>query len=227
MNINIYQKSLYQGDNWWKWSVWLDGTKDELDQVESVKYILHPTFPNPVITVSNRKSKFRLNSGGWGQFMIYAEVNNKNGEVHKLDHWLKLEKPLINKKSKKQTMKVFISSGIADKAIADSVRQSLTSAGVVVVSTDDIRAGQPVESAVSSLIEDSSSAIVIVSDKGSPWVNREIAVIKDHKIPLTQVIIGSGKSLKSLSNVRSVHIKDIKAVESGSKEIIQMLKSNI
>ncbi len=34
MNIKIKQESSYAGDQRWDWSVWLDGTTAELDQID-------------------------------------------------------------------------------------------------------------------------------------------------------------------------------------------------
>ena len=56
MSVNIAQDFEYQGDDWWKWWVWIDGPKEELDQIDHVVYTLHPTFPNPVRIVRDRSS---------------------------------------------------------------------------------------------------------------------------------------------------------------------------
>src|SRR4051812_27706932 len=65
--LHIAQDYEYQGSDYWKWSVWIDGTDEELDKIESVEYTLHPTFPNPVRVVDGRATKFRLDSAGVGQ----------------------------------------------------------------------------------------------------------------------------------------------------------------
>lgn len=79
--------------DWWKWSVWIEGPEEELDQIDHVVYILHPTFPNPVRTCSDRASKFRLDAFGWGTFRIYAKVISKDGTELKLQHDLVLKYP--------------------------------------------------------------------------------------------------------------------------------------
>jgi len=79
--------------DWWKWWVWIEGPDEELDQIDQVVYILHPTFSNPVRTCSDRASKFRLDTFGWGTFTIYAKVVRKNGTQLKLQHDLVLEYP--------------------------------------------------------------------------------------------------------------------------------------
>jgi len=93
MALKIAQDYKYVGDDYWKWSVWLDGPKRELDRVESVTYTLHPTFPKPVRTVDSRKNRFRLSTEGWGIFTLYAKVTNKDGSIERLKHPLELRYP--------------------------------------------------------------------------------------------------------------------------------------
>jgi transcription initiation factor IIF auxiliary subunit len=91
MSLKTAQSFKYQGNDWWKWSVWIEGAKAELDQIEYVVYRLHPTFPNPVRTIDDRESKFCLNAHGWGTFPIQVRIVNKSGHVIKLAHDLVLE----------------------------------------------------------------------------------------------------------------------------------------
>ena len=90
MNIQIKQESSYIGDHRWTWSVWLIGSVAELDRIDFVTYTLHPTFPDPVREISTRENGFRLTSGGWGEFTIYIDITQKNGEIIQLTHDLKL-----------------------------------------------------------------------------------------------------------------------------------------
>ena len=93
MAIKIGQGFEYQGKDWWKWWIWIDGADHELDAIDHVVYTLHSTFPNPVRTVRDRSSKFRLDTAGWGGFRIYAKVVKKNGEDVRLTHDLVLKYP--------------------------------------------------------------------------------------------------------------------------------------
>ena len=93
MALKITQKYKYVGDDYWKWSVSLDGPAKELDRVKSVTYTLHPTFPKPVRTIESRQDKFKLETAGWGAFTLYATVLRKNGTVEKLKHELQLRYP--------------------------------------------------------------------------------------------------------------------------------------
>ncbi|HEV8371513.1 MAG TPA: pYEATS domain-containing protein [Pyrinomonadaceae bacterium] len=88
--IEIRQSEQYEGGDWWKWAVWLEGDEEALDQVEWVEWTLHPTFPNPVRKCHNRAEKFKLESAGWGVFPIRARVWTKDGRSTKLEHHLKL-----------------------------------------------------------------------------------------------------------------------------------------
>jgi len=92
-SLSMAQKSEYQGDDWWKWSVWIEGDDSQLDEIAHVVYTLHNTFPDPVRTVSDRSSKFRLDAGGWGVFRIYVKIVKKDGRHAQLHHDLVLLYP--------------------------------------------------------------------------------------------------------------------------------------
>jgi transcription initiation factor IIF auxiliary subunit len=91
--MEIQQSESYMGDNWWNWSVWIEGPPEELDAVEYVEWKLHPTFPNPIRRVADRSTNFRLDTGGWGVFMIHAYAQRKDGTTEKLRHYLQLHLP--------------------------------------------------------------------------------------------------------------------------------------
>jgi transcription initiation factor IIF auxiliary subunit len=93
MALKIAQDYKYVGDDYWKWTAWLDGPDKELDQVKSVTYNLHPTFPRPVRTIDSREDNFRLKTAGWGGFTLYAKVLRKNGTTEKLQHEVELRYP--------------------------------------------------------------------------------------------------------------------------------------
>src|SRR5258708_32948051 len=92
-SLKIEQSEKYEGDDWWSWSVWVVGPKSDLDEVDFVEYTLHPTFRDPVRTVRTRKNGFKLDTGGWGVFPIYARVGRKDGGVIRLGHQLQLAYP--------------------------------------------------------------------------------------------------------------------------------------
>jgi len=76
----------------WDWTVFIQGPDDALDQIQCVKYTLHPTFPNPEREVCKRgtgEHAFALSSRGWGTFSINIRIFLKNGQVQELRHKLK------------------------------------------------------------------------------------------------------------------------------------------
>jgi transcription initiation factor IIF auxiliary subunit len=93
MTLRIEQGFKYVGDDYWDWWVWIDGPDEELDQIDHVTYILHPTFPSPVREAKNRSTKFRLETAGWGVFLIRATVKHKSGKETHLTHYLTLKYP--------------------------------------------------------------------------------------------------------------------------------------
>ena len=87
----IAQDFKYEGYDWWNWWIWIEGDPTDLDEIDHIVYTLHPTFPNPVRKIADRKSKFKLESEGWGTFTIYAKVVLKNKKEIPLEHELSLE----------------------------------------------------------------------------------------------------------------------------------------
>jgi transcription initiation factor IIF auxiliary subunit len=93
MALRIEQGFKYQGEDYWDWWLWIEGPQEELDQIDRVIYILHPTFPNPVREVKDHSTKFRMTTAGWGVFLVRATVKHKNGKETSLTHYLQLEYP--------------------------------------------------------------------------------------------------------------------------------------
>jgi len=90
MKLRIAQGFKYQGDDWWHWWVWIEGPDAALDQIDRVVYTLHSSFPDPVRTVTDRSSKFRLEASGWGVFRVHAKVFTRGGASERLFHDLEL-----------------------------------------------------------------------------------------------------------------------------------------
>lgn len=93
VNIAVAQSQRHEGENWWKWSLWIEGSDADLDRIKSVTYTLHPTFPEPIRTVGDRASKFQLRCSGWGIFRIPVRVRLKDGTLVELAHQLQFAIP--------------------------------------------------------------------------------------------------------------------------------------
>jgi transcription initiation factor IIF auxiliary subunit len=93
MALKIAQDYKYLGDDYWHWSVWIEGPARERNQVKSVTYNLHPSFRNPVRRIDSRQDNFRLESAGWGAFTLYATILDKDDSTQRLQHDLVLRYP--------------------------------------------------------------------------------------------------------------------------------------
>jgi transcription initiation factor IIF auxiliary subunit len=87
-------------DEWYDWCVFLDPRWADFDDVVSVEYILHSTFPDPHRTISNAKECFALYTAGWGEFEIYIRVHLRNGAQREFNFGLHLEADNWPKKDK-------------------------------------------------------------------------------------------------------------------------------
>ena len=76
---------------YYDWTVRLDGPQGLLEQVRAVRYVLHPTFVQPVVdVVALGEHGFPLSSRGWGEFDLKAEITFGNGATQTLVHHLSL-----------------------------------------------------------------------------------------------------------------------------------------
>jgi transcription initiation factor IIF auxiliary subunit len=91
--LSVQQDTSYLGNDRWTWSVQLNGTPAELDDVDHVIYVLDPTFHNPVRDSRDRASNFRLKSSSWGTFTIYVKIVHRDGQEESLEHDLVLLYP--------------------------------------------------------------------------------------------------------------------------------------
>lgn len=79
-----------QGEDRYEWCVFVDEPAALLDEIESVEYTLHPTFPNPIRLVNDRDHRFALYSSGWGSFALRIRVSFINGEHTTTSFYLEL-----------------------------------------------------------------------------------------------------------------------------------------
>ena len=82
---------------WYDWEIHFDELSQRLAEIKSVTYVLHPTFPNPEKTVSNKQDQFMLRGRGWGSFQVKIIINLENGESITQYHWLDISAASIMK----------------------------------------------------------------------------------------------------------------------------------
>ena len=97
MTLRIRNDWKYEFEDYWKWGAFLDDSgSGELNNVEYVEYILHPTFKNPVRRVTDKNSGYRLNTSGWGTFLLRAIVHFNDGSTKNLSHSIELHREPAN-----------------------------------------------------------------------------------------------------------------------------------
>lgn len=74
----------------YEWCVFLDEPLEVAEGIKSVRYHLHPSFPNPLQVRTSARQRFALFSKGWGEFDIFIEIEMKNGEIGETSYRVKL-----------------------------------------------------------------------------------------------------------------------------------------
>ena len=174
--------------NYYNWAIWIEEKPEVLEEIESVTYYLHKTFPDPVQARADAEDKFILETNGWGTFMIYIEIELKNGDMLKQEHYLILKEnydstqpevatrgmssPTSMKPAKEKS--VFISYSTTDEAIAFQLKEYLEKNKFVAVRAIDAPSGKSVNDFVKDSIEEADIMLIIESDFESPWQQKEI-----------------------------------------------------
>lgn len=238
MSLTLAQDYEYIDNDRWRWWVWLDGERDELDRVEAVEYHLHPTFPDPIRRVTDKESRFRLEAQGWGVFQLKALAILNDGSVEQLVHMLELRYPegydeneAISRgpaetpsETSDQPSSVFLSAGTADREVAAELRESLTSRGVQVSSDEDIGFGAPWEIEIQQAMEKADALVVLSSDIPSSWVEREVVAATEQGTKVIPVIIGDNAVLpKSLESLSQIRLRDESGLQAATESIVRAI----
>jgi transcription initiation factor IIF auxiliary subunit len=85
--VNKYTKIR---DDWYSWTVYIQGTDEELNQIKYVTYLLHESFPNRRIVSKDLANNFARKTSGWGEFLLRAEAMMKSEETKHAELWLDL-----------------------------------------------------------------------------------------------------------------------------------------
>ncbi len=204
MEYRIVQSCKYQGGDYWDWSAWLDGSPDTLAGIESVTWILHPSFPRPRIKRQSRKTGFRLKASGWGTFLLKAVLHKKQGASQVISHMLELPYPSHNPADNSGEASpehsaptpgnraipyVFLSYASEDARPASHARAALTDLGVRVRDASEIKPGLPFDAAVRKMIRESAGVVsVLGSDYASPYVIAEMKLARAEEKPLLALL---------------------------------------
>jgi transcription initiation factor IIF auxiliary subunit len=79
-------------NQYYRWKVFVDADAATLANIDRVEYQLHPTFPDPIRSSDDPENRFAIETSGWGEFSILAEVRFKDGHTETVSYWLDLSK---------------------------------------------------------------------------------------------------------------------------------------
>ncbi len=195
--MQIQQSSEQVKSDKWRWSIWLSGDEEELEQVERVVYHLHPTFAKPVVERTDRATGFRLDATGWGTFTVKVEVFRKNqSEPEYLKHRLRFDRAVRG---------VFICSATGDLDKVRTIQAALESRGIQSSSSLDNDAVD-FASEVGSAIDRAGAVVLVQSAVPSRWVMQELELAKSLG---KQIICVGSNSVYDVEAVRIVEIDEL------------------
>jgi len=195
MSFEMNQKTSYKGNDWWKWSVWVEAPPRELDTIKAVIYVLHPTFRNRKRRVEDRATKFRLDSSGWGGFTIRIQIELKDGSRQRLTHELVLNYPApaqpsssrAGKTRKAAGFRIFLSSSAAEGDAATLVKETLKKQKVELLDYTELKSGVPWTVSLMQAIQKSDAIIALASEEPSVFVSAEMEAARRAGIPIIRV----------------------------------------
>jgi hypothetical protein len=220
MTLKVAQSAAPNDQTRWDWSVWIEGTDNELDAIEEVTRKLHPTFTTPIRHVKSRETKFKLSTSGWGEFEIHATLKMKNGRSNSLRHWLKLVDPaepsraapvkgkMAPQDSERQRPAVFLSYGLNNASLAAHLANGLKS-DYEVVRDIDIPEGADRRPWNREQIGKSDAVIVLGADESGVSRSPEVKIAQSKGVPVIPVTVG-GRSNKKLVSPTLGRIKPLR-----------------
>lgn len=225
MSYRIAQDFEYVGKDYWRWRAWIEGGDAELDRVEEVIWILHPSFSQPRVVSKDRSEKFRLSTAGWGTFLLKAELVLADGEKLLLKHNLELEYPGRSEVPQRSLASapmsrpptVYLSYSAEDSRVAAKLRAGLQAAGIKILDQTRLGPGDPSGDTLRRMIAQSDGVVGLVSEgEVTPWVSAEIQTAAASAKP-TLVLLASGASPSGLPKevqMRQIDVSslDLKAI---------------
>jgi pYEATS domain-containing protein involved in immunity/TIR domain-containing protein len=211
-------------EDWWSWSVWLDGPDEALDQVESVRYTLHPTFPEPIRVVTDRASRFKLRSEGWGEFTIQALVITTQGESLALERWITFS-PAQDKTTSPRRPRIFISSSAIDKPVVSSLRRHVEEQGVEVLAAEDVKATDSWLQSANEAVRDADLVAFVTSGELRGFAEEELAQARANKKKIVPILLGSStKPPSEFSEVETVQLESAEQIGSVADLLVARVK---
>ena len=209
LNLRLLNDSRPMDGGRWNWSVWIDGSATDLEQVTQVRYTLHPTFPNPIRVVTDRDSRFKLTTSGWGEFSILAQLTFADGRTETLERWLRLEgsaeAPTNNSRRRPR---VFLSASTIDRSFVKHVAAELEKQDVEVLTADNVSEGGPLIESIASAVTSSDVVAIVISRGLANMAQHDVAVARAGQKVIVPVLLGPQVSAPPplLRDFQAVHV---------------------
>jgi TIR domain/YEATS family len=227
-NLRLQNDSHAQNDNWWDWSVWVEGPEVELANIEVVTYRLDPTFSNPMQPVQDRSTGFRLKGAGWGEFAIKADVKFKEGRTTRLERWLEFrdgpKKAGSELSPAEQKPTVFVSHSITDNKIVQKIRAKLEGQGLRVLTDQDIGPDTDWEEEIRRQLKSADVVIPIVSDPPSNFVEEEAQLAQSNGRIVLPIVVGNATLPKSFGNIVFFQFRETKNIAGLANHVAAKVK---
>jgi hypothetical protein len=236
MSYQIAQDFEYAGNDYWRWWAWIDAEQTELDEVKEVVWILHPSFKQSRVIATDRANNFRLQTAGWGTFLLRAEVVLRDGEKRLLRRNLRLEYPEstparprsgpTEAAAPERPLIVFLSYSTEDSRAAAKVREGLTKAGLDVLDQTRIDAGEVWSDALKRMISQADAVVGLVGeDEISPWVSAEIKAAVASEKPAFALLAPGSFSAGIPKGARTLEVDVNRLDPSSIAELIRSQKA--
>jgi hypothetical protein len=90
-SISLSNSARQIDNNTYKWTAYIQGSNQDLEQISYVTYYLHPTFKPNVRQGDASQKGHPLTANGWGVFELKAIVVLKDGQHREYKHMLKFQ----------------------------------------------------------------------------------------------------------------------------------------
>jgi hypothetical protein len=226
-SLRLENDSEPRGEGWWKWSVWVDGSSEDLAGLESVTYRLHPTFPKPVVQVTDASTKFRFSSAGWGEFAISADAHMKDGRTIRLERWLELGSTKDASTIEKRRPSVFLSYSVADSETVNVLCDALAKQGIDVRTAEQsVEAGGDFLPQIDRQLQEADAVVALVSEPPSRFVEQEALTAYKKGRYVIPVVLGGAKVYGKLSELGRFELPDTRNVDGLAHQIAARVKDH-
>jgi predicted component of type VI protein secretion system len=231
MALTTQQEATYDGRRRWTWAVWLEGPAAELDAIRSVTWLLHPTFPNPERTTTDRASKFRIKSAGWGEFTLRAVVERKDGKRSELSHDLTLnvldseEHAPMRGAIQLGPARVFLSHSASDERVASVLQEALRGHGIEVLDPDEMLPGDSFESAIHDKVREADAVVALMSPAGARAVQQDVESARRQKTPVLIIDVGENP-IRLNPDLQTISLASAQDVPDVIDEIVQAIQTS-